>query len=107
MKKPSHEQPWTEHVASWQSSGLSQNAYCREHHLKISRFGYWKRKLVGPDTGQQSQSASHTPAFVPLTVSHTTTSTNGLRLHLPNGCELSGIEAHHLPLLTSLMEAGS
>ena len=106
MNPTSHEHPWAEHIASWQSSGLSQNAYCREHHLKISRFGYWKRKLVGPDTKPHLQSISQPPAFVPLTV-NTTTSTNGLRLHLPNGCEISGIEAHHLPLLTSLMEAGS
>ena len=107
MNQSSREQHWSKHVASWQSSGLSQNAYCRDHHLKISRFGYWKRKLIDPDAQQHAQSASQTPAFVPLAVSNTTTSTNGLRLRLPNGCEFSGIEVHHLPILTSLMEAWS
>ena len=107
MNPTSHEPSWAEHVTSWQSSGLSQNAYCREHHLKISRFGYWKRKLAGPDTRQDFQSASQPPAFVPMTVNDITTPTNGLRLHLPNGCEVSGIEAHHLPLLTALMKSGS
>ena len=107
MNHLSHDQHWTEHVASWQSSGLSQNAWCREHNVKISQFGYWKRKLVGPDKPQHSQPTSEAPAFVPLAVSNTSASTNGLRLHLPNGCEFSGIEAHHLPILTSLMEVWS
>ena len=101
MKKSSREQDWAAQVACWQSSGLSQNAWCREHNVTISQFGYWKRKLAGPDKPPHSQATSEAPAFVPLTVSNTMAPGNGLHLRLPNGCEFSGIEAHHLPILTS------
>lgn len=37
---------WQSHIEAWQSSGLSQAAYCKESDLIIHRFGYWKRKLL-------------------------------------------------------------
>ena len=32
------------HVEAWQSSSLSQAAYCREHELNSKTFGNWLRK---------------------------------------------------------------
>lgn len=44
---------WHDHFTAWQSSGLSQGAYCEQHGLKFSNFTYWRtrhnrqqRKLV-------------------------------------------------------------
>ncbi len=31
------------HLQAWQSSGLSQSAYCREHKLKLQTFSHWHR----------------------------------------------------------------
>lgn len=31
---------WGGHLAQWHDSGLSQTAYCREHGLSLSSFGY-------------------------------------------------------------------
>ncbi|MFB9067826.1 IS66 family insertion sequence element accessory protein TnpA [Pseudofulvimonas gallinarii] len=36
---------WAAHVAAWQSSGLSQSAYCRRQGLSLASFGYWRRQL--------------------------------------------------------------
>ncbi|MFB9067825.1 IS66 family insertion sequence element accessory protein TnpA [Pseudofulvimonas gallinarii] len=38
---PSKRTRWAAHMAAWQSSGLSQSAYCRRHALSLASFGYW------------------------------------------------------------------
>jgi transposase len=48
---------WQAHIKSWQQSGLSQVAYCREHGLKKHQFTYWKKRTHKKD---------HDIAFVPL-----------------------------------------
>ena len=35
---------WSEHLEQWQSSGLSQAAYCRKHDLCQQKFSYRKRQ---------------------------------------------------------------
>jgi len=37
---------WSDHIQAWQSSGLSQSAYCREHDLCSQKLSYWKRKFL-------------------------------------------------------------
>jgi len=32
------------HIGAWQTSGMSQAAYCREHGLNTKTFGNWVRK---------------------------------------------------------------
>jgi len=36
---------WKGHVEAWRSGHLTQAAYCRQHHLIVHRFIYWKQKL--------------------------------------------------------------
>ncbi len=36
---------WSEHVAAWQRSDLSQGAYCRQHGLSQSSLSYWRKRL--------------------------------------------------------------
>ena len=40
---------WQQHLDAWQTSGLTQRAYAREHDLPIARFTYWKGKFY-PNT---------------------------------------------------------
>jgi len=42
---------WQQHFQDWQSSGLSQAAYCRQNDLKAHQLYYWKHQCVEPDTG--------------------------------------------------------
>ena len=40
MALPIHQH---KHIAAWQSSGLSQVAYCRQHQLNSKTFANWLR----------------------------------------------------------------
>jgi len=42
---------WKQHIQSWQSSGLSQTAYCRQNSLKQHQLAYWKKQLTEPLAG--------------------------------------------------------
>ena len=47
---------WSEHIATWQRSGLGQGAYCRQHGLSQSSLSYWRARL-GKTTGMVSASS--------------------------------------------------
>ncbi len=36
---------WKNHLNKWSQTGLSQNAYCRNNHLRPNQFTYWKNKF--------------------------------------------------------------
>lgn len=66
---------WQSHIAGWQHSGMSQAAYCRQHDLKLTSFGYWRTRLNRP---------KHISKLIPVDIASTTT----IRLALPNGIRL-------------------
>jgi hypothetical protein len=68
---------WEHHIKQWQSSGLSQAAYCRKHQLSAHRFYYWRRRLP----------ASQEPAsFLPVALSASPVQPHPtIRIHAPNG----------------------
>lgn len=35
---------WKTHLDKWAESGLTQVEYCRQHHLIVHRFTYWKAR---------------------------------------------------------------
>lgn len=77
---------WKAHIESWQNSGLSQTAYCREQGLKLHQFIYWKNRVRHKDGDI---------AFVPLRIPQNLPAVvNPSKIHLttPNGykLELSG-----------------
>lgn len=41
---------WRQHIQAWQSSGLTQSAYCRQNYLKVHQLIYWKKKIDEPST---------------------------------------------------------
>ncbi|MBX3639976.1 MAG: transposase [Nitrosomonas sp.] len=61
------------HIEVWQSSGMSQVAYCRTHGLNTKTFGNWVRKYRA---GQIIQP----PALIPVTIKPMPVSENTLRL---------------------------
>jgi len=36
---------WTKRIADWQSSGLSQGAFCEQHGLTYTTFVYWRGRM--------------------------------------------------------------
>lgn len=45
---------WRGHSEAWKLSGLSQQEYCKRHHISLKNFGNWRAQLkrialVGPE----------------------------------------------------------
>ena len=88
------------HLQAWQSSGLSQSAYCREHKLKLQTFSHWQ-------LSQSKIEAAAEPAapFIPIQISKqsgkceppiTVNTTDGLSI----SCQLTQL-THIIQLLKS------
>jgi hypothetical protein len=84
---------WAAHVAAWQSSGVSQAAYCRRHGLSLGSFGYWRRQLR-TDRDEPDAGVPEARALLPIHMAPMATSplsswgvevclSNGLRVRLP------------------------
>ncbi len=97
---------WKPIVSAWCDSGLSQSAFCRKNDLNLPRFTYWRAKILGKANKgyQASTTRPDASAFVPV---HTTDNRSdaGLRLNLPNGMILSGINEHNVVLLKAIIHA--
>ena len=52
---------WVTHVEQWQSSELSQSAYCRHNDLKAHLFFYWRRRIL-----ELSPDVSFVPLALPV-----------------------------------------
>ncbi len=90
---------WQQQLEAWQSSGQTQQAYCKTHELSYHRFGYWHRKFRQPSQEAQSQKGS---GFVPVTPSASSQSA-GLSLTFPSGLVLRGIAGDNLSLVYQLL----
>jgi hypothetical protein len=79
---------WEKHMAAWQSSGLTQAAYCRSHDLNPRYFNAWKKKLFA-STGNKPTNAS-VADFVPIEVIPERSEpivlqlADGIRVEVPN-----------------------
>ena len=90
---------WLQQIEAWQSSGQTQQAYCKTNELSYHRFGYWRRKFRQRSQAAQSQKGS---GFVPVTHSATSQSV-GLSLAFPSGLVLRGIAGDNLPIVYQLL----
>jgi hypothetical protein len=36
---------WQQKIEAWQSSGQTQQTYCKANELSYHRFGYWRRLI--------------------------------------------------------------
>jgi hypothetical protein len=90
---------WRQHIEDWRSSGINQQAFCRDRNLSYHQFHYWRKKLAhkAADTTQPRSST-----LVPVTY-RSSPPDNGLSIHLPNGISLRGIASENLPLVERLL----
>lgn len=90
---------WQEQIDACQASGLSGQAFCKQHDLSYHRFVYWRRKLsrTPPD---QPASAS---GFVSVTQAQPASINHELTLALPNGLSITGIHAGNIDLLGAIL----
>ena len=84
---------WKTHIYAWQSSDLSQAAYCRQHQLAYSTFSARLRELRAEATASPSSPTVLLPIYVQpqsspdagLVLHHA----KGHRLELPAGVSAS------------------
>ena len=92
---------WMDHLAGWQSSGLTQVAYCRQHVLSLPSFGYWRRVLSRPPLVPPSLS------LVPILVGEPDSVAETVEVRLPNGLQvllpLGMASARWLPTIRALL----
>jgi len=69
---------WREVLRRWESSGLSQAAFCRQRKIPISRFTWWKKRL-----SEERPAASG--LFVPVHVAPSPASSAEFELTLHGG----------------------
>ncbi|WP_321528840.1 IS66 family insertion sequence element accessory protein TnpA [Sedimenticola selenatireducens] len=72
---------WKAHFSDWKQSGLTQQAYCKQHDLKFSTFGYWRKRLATPAVAGKLipvMSNRHVETMIVISV-------RGLRLEVPVG----------------------
>ncbi|PIR38156.1 MAG: hypothetical protein COV35_07040 [Alphaproteobacteria bacterium CG11_big_fil_rev_8_21_14_0_20_39_49] len=95
-KKLSRE-AWSAHYEAWSMSGESQSSYCKRHDLKYATFCYWRTQL-------KCHSAQAKSNFETLDVKSTPQVLPGIRIHLPNGIQLSMPLSPDLSTLRSVLE---
>ncbi len=77
---------WQNHIEQFKASGLSQQAYCAQHRLKVHQLGYWLRKFP---SGEQNKESSSGFVAIPIAGRHS----EGLCISLPSGVRVSGFGA--------------
>ena len=94
---------WQNHVGQWQSSGLSQAKYCRQHKLTSHQFSYWKGKFWA--TGHAAMPGTNS-GFARVQIAWSTDKAvlPGLSLRFQDGTEVTGITRDTMPLIRELVE---
>ncbi len=88
---------WQRHIALWRSSGLSKMAYCQQHALTYHQMVYWSTKQKQPVEAEAGSGD-----FVALRVCPDATD-SVLRVRLPNGLTIEGIDEHSVELVGKLI----
>ncbi len=91
---------WQDKISAWEGSGLTQKLFCEQHKLDYHRFGYWRRKFhakAKPVDLVHRASGFVSVQQVPVS------DAGGLRLLLPNGVKIHGIDSGNLPLVSQLL----
>lgn len=79
MNSKGREAHWRAVIEKYSGSGLSGIAFCREHHIDLSRFYSWRRRFQRTDQNRMPNGTS--TGFLEL-VSCSKQSESGIRIRL-------------------------
>ncbi len=79
MSFPTQQQ---KHIEAWQTSGLSQVAYCRQNNLNSKTFSNWLRAY------RSQQVAAAAPSLIPIEIKSEPPLSASLYLRCPQGYTL-------------------
>ena len=92
---------WLDHVEQWQSSGLSQAAYCRQYGLCQQKFSYRKRQSSFCEENSNTSTGFarvQVETRIPPSVSGI-----GLSLRFNDSISIEGITESNLALVQPLL----
>ncbi|MDH5399700.1 MAG: hypothetical protein OEX02_16230 [Cyclobacteriaceae bacterium] len=88
------QETWFTHIRDCAQSGQAQKAYCQEHGLKYSTFGYWRKRYL---QDQSEESTESTGRFIPLDIQDQgymeVNYPNGVRLQVPSGIAINQLSS--------------
>jgi hypothetical protein len=98
---------WRSAIESWESSGLSQQAYCELHGLSYVRFTYWRGRQL------KSLKPSKSSDFIPVRIHESEDSAvektaplpAGMVVHLPTGGHLFLRHEREVSLVSALLKS--
>lgn len=64
----SKQEIWRKHVTQGLAYPDGTSAYCRDHGLKKSAFGYWRQKFLGVRTAKPPKGSLEVSPFVPVVI---------------------------------------
>lgn len=96
---------WHALIESWQSSGLTQTAFCQQHQLKLPTFRYWVKRCRS-HLKSEGQAGPHASAFVPLAMASITPAAAELIEIQLAACQLKVPLVALAEVLTQLKQGG-
>lgn len=99
MTQQERRQFWHEQIDAWQTSGLSGQAFCKQHDLSYHQLGYWRKKQNQPQHDQPAPASG----FTRVTQAQSSNPGRELTLALPGGASISGIHAGNIDLLGMIL----
>ncbi len=91
---------WSERVAAWEASELSQPRFCEQNNISYSAFGYWRTRLKKQKPIEPSAEPRH---FLPVNIKNHDNRSLILKINALHSIELSsGFDA---ALLSQIIQA--
>lgn len=81
---------WKALVFEWQSSGLSVSEFCRKYKVPKHQIHYYRKKYLSSSEASASMQTQLSGSRFAQVALSTSSSSNELRISLPNGVVVSG-----------------
>lgn len=93
---------WQTRIDAYRASGLSGSRFCQANDLIYHQFVYWRKKFSGAEPLAQHRSPAAVGGFTQVVLERPVGAT--LRIELPGGLSIHGIQHQNLDLLQALLE---
>lgn len=86
-------------IKQWQTSGINQRDFCKQHDLSIHAFHYWLRKYKQSNTTSKD-------GFLPVEIGPPVNDPRGdIQIHYPNGVLITLDKAVSISRIKALIKA--
>ncbi len=104
-KRARNRDRWHARIEDWKQSNITQQTYCREHHLGLSTFRRWNRIFQKESTEARHDGGA--PGFLPIKLVNDLVSSPGLTLVLKDEVRIeiaNGFDGETLTRLLAVLK---